>query len=90
MQERLVVVGNDRGIHLRPSGVIAQALRGYTGHAYVSCHGGALMPLSASPLSIMGLALRKGDRVMVRVDGAEEVSKLNELSNLFSRKYDFT
>ncbi len=90
MQEKIVMIENGRGIHLRPSGLIAAALKGYSGRAWVVSPQGKATPITASPLSIMGLSLRRGDVVTLRVEGDAEGEKLAELAELFGKHYDFT
>lgn len=91
MIEKVVLVQNARGIHLRPSGLIAAALRDYSGKAWVvPADGGREIQITSSPLSIMGLSLRQGDVVILRLEGEDEAEKLAELAGLFSKKYDFT
>ncbi len=91
MIEKVVLVQNARGIHLRPSGLIAAALRDYAGKAWVvPADGSRETQITSSPLSIMGLSLRQGDVVTLRLEGEGEAEKLAELAELFSKKYDFT
>lgn len=90
MIEKVVLVQNARGIHLRPSGLIAAALRDYPGKAWVVSADGQETRITSSPLSIMGLSLRQGDVVTLRLEGEGEAEKLDELAGLFSQKYDFT
>ncbi len=88
--EKVIVIQNPRGIHIRPSGDIAAALRGYEGKAFVVMEDGKCTEITASPLSIMALALRKGMVITVRVEGPKASSKLSELAELFSKCYDYT
>ncbi|MGN0866439.1 MAG: HPr family phosphocarrier protein [Oligosphaeraceae bacterium] len=90
MKEKIVMIENARGIHLRPSGVIAASLKGYSGRAWVVSPQGKATQITASPLSVMGLSLRRGDVVTLRVEGEGEEEKLRELGELFGKHYDFT
>ena len=90
MKEKIVMIENARGIHLRPSGLIAAALKGFPGRAWVLFPQGKCVPISASPLSVMGLSLRRGDVVTLRVEGEGEERRLEELATLFGKLYDFT
>lgn len=89
MKERRVAVENSRGIHLRPSGIIAQALRGYTGTARVVTPDGTVNTITASPLSVMALSLAKDAVVTVQVEGPDEEKMLDTLCTLFAQKYEF-
>lgn len=90
MVEKIVVVNNVRGIHLRPSGDITACLRNYQGKAYVIAANGRKAEITASPLSVVGLALKHGDVLTVQVDGENAEAKLSELCELFSKCYDYS
>lgn len=90
MVEKTVVVNNARGIHLRPSGDITTCVREYPGKAYVVLANGRKSEITASPFSVMELALGRGDVLTIQVDGADESAKLSELCDLFSKCYDYT
>lgn len=89
MAEKTVVVQNQKGIHLRPSSLIAQAMQGFEGKAYAIPINGRQEQITPSPFSVMGLALHKGDVVTIRVEGEGAELKLLELSDLFGKVYDF-
>ncbi len=89
MTTRQATITNTRGIHLRPSSLIASALDGFAGEATIVCHG-RRHRLQASPLAIMALGLRKGDAFSLDVAGPEEESLCERLADLFSRTYDYT
>lgn len=90
MVEKIVVVNNIRGIHLRPSGDISACLRNYQGKASVVLASGKKAEITASPLSIVGLALKHGDVLTIQVDGENAEAKLSELCELFSKSYDYS
>ncbi len=89
MTTRHATITNTRGIHLRPSSLIASALDGYEGQATIVCHG-RRHRLQPTPLAIMALGLRQGDSFRLDVTGPEEETLCDRLADLFSRKYDFT
>ena len=88
MATKEATITNARGIHLRPSSLIASVLDGYAGEACIVCHG-ERHRLQPSPLAIMALGLRKGDAFCVDVAGPEEERLCDHLADLFSRRYDF-
>lgn len=90
MVEKIVVVNNARGIHLRPSGEISSCLRNYQGKAFAVLANGKKAEITVSPLSIIALALRQGDVLTIQVEGENEVGKLSELCELFSKCYDYS
>jgi len=90
MTTQQTTILNARGIHVRPSGVIAKALSGYPGSVCVAISDGEPQPITAMPLSILSLGLACGDRIAVSVDGPDEGHLCNELCSLFSTRFDFT
>ena len=89
MTTRQATITNARGIHLRPSSLIASALDGFAGEATIVCHG-KRHRLQPTPLAIMALGLRKGDSFCLDVAGPDEESLCDRLADLFSRTYDYT
>lgn len=81
-------INNSYGIHCRPSGVIAKALKGYDGVAEIISPDGA----SANPrsvISILSLALTCGDSFTVKVEGTDEEKVCQQLVDLLEAHYDF-
>ena len=83
------VVHNARGIHLRPSGVIAAAIRSYPGLVRIEKDDGSSYEIS-SPLSILGLGLSQYSAITIQVSGPDEASESAHLADLFSQNYDFS
>ncbi len=81
------VVRNGAGIHVRPSGVIFNAAREYDCKILVRA-GGDEVRLN-NVMNLIALGLRQGDELEVLVDGSEEKKVLEELLELFERRYDF-
>ncbi|MFW5420243.1 HPr family phosphocarrier protein [Nocardiopsis sp. CNT-189] len=74
MAERRVKVESEVGLHARPAALFVEAAAKAAGEATVAKGDGA--PVSAkSILAVMGLDVRNGDEIVVRVEGegAEEV-----------------
>jgi len=80
-------VANEAGIHVRPSGVIYAAARGYDGTIEVSS--GETKADLASVMQLIALGLSCGSEVEISVSGSGEAEKLQELIGLFGRVYDF-
>ena len=80
-------IRNDAGIHVRPSGTIYSAVRGYDGSIVVRYKDKELRALSLMGLIALGLAF--GSEVELEVEGPDEQQKLEELTELFERRYDF-
>jgi len=80
-------VRNERGIHCRPSTVIAKDLKGYPGRIRVLGDEGECDPRSV--MEIMGLALEPGSAVWIEVDGPDERALCDHVLELFETQFDF-
>ncbi len=87
MVKGTAVVQNDAGIHVRPSGVIYNAVRDYDGKVHVSAKGDEIRLNNV--MNLIALGLQSGDSVEIAVNGNDENRKLEELIELFERNYDF-
>jgi len=87
MVEATAEVKNYAGIHVRPSGVIIQAVQGYSGRICVEAKG-MVVDLS-NIMGLIALGLTQGDTVQISVEGPDEKEVLEKLCELFSRNFDF-
>jgi phosphocarrier protein FPr/phosphocarrier protein len=67
--ERSMLVQLEHGIHARPAASLAAAVKGLT--ADVSIIFGARKANAKSPVGLMSLGVRKGDRIVIRAAGAD-------------------
>jgi phosphocarrier protein HPr len=81
------VIANEAGIHVRPSGVIYSAVRGYAGTVVVR-HGSEEAEIG-SVMRLIALGLVCGDEIEIEVTGPDEDSKLAEVRELFECRFDF-
>lgn len=82
-------IENAYGIHVRPSGVISQALTGYTGKVTITSQQNGAQANPASVLSLLSLGLACGDSVTISVEGPDEKQTAEMLAELFARHFDF-
>ncbi len=87
MVEAEATVQNFAGIHVRPSGVIIQAVQGYEGTISVEAKGMTTDLKNVMGMIAMGLC--QGDVVRITVDGPDEKETLDKLTELFSHNFDF-
>lgn len=79
--EKLTVI-NEQGLHMRPAGVVAKAVKAYTGcEATLEANGKKVK--ASSPMQIMSACIKKGTEVIVSCDGEGEEALLKELTELF-------
>ncbi|HEX5406170.1 MAG TPA: dihydroxyacetone kinase phosphoryl donor subunit DhaM [Pseudonocardiaceae bacterium] len=80
-QEAEIVLANEIGLHARPAALLARSLTGLT--ADVTIRLGAKEVDARSVLGLLGLAARKGDRLVVSARGeqaSEAVTRIRELA----------
>ncbi len=87
MVETKTVVRNKAGIHVRPSGVILEEAKNYSGRIEVEVNGTALELNNV--MALLSLGLVQGSEVTIRVEGPKEEEEAEKMAELFSRHFDF-
>ena len=80
MPERTVTLPNPSGLHARPAKVFAQAAAAAPATVTLVKDGREVN--ASSVLSVLTLDCRQGDEILVRTDGEEAESTLDELVGL--------
>ena len=73
MATRNLVINDPVGIHARPAAMFAQAVTASGQTVTIAKEGGNAVP-AGSILSIMGLGIKQGDTVTVKVEGDDEAA----------------
>ena len=87
MVKSTAIIQNAAGIHVRPSGVIADKIGSYSGSVCFLCEG--KRQLFTSVLDIIALGLQRGDTINIEVSGKQEKEFLSTLIQLFETHFDF-
>lgn len=87
MIETSATINNEKGIHVRPSGLIFKEIFGYPGEIIVTKDGVATHIQDI--ISILTLGLTKSQIIGLSVNGPDEENKLNNLKVLFEKNYEF-
>lgn len=87
MYKENAVINNDKGIHVRPSGIIFKALMGYKGVITVTKDGKDTVVRDI--ITLLTLGLHKNDEITLTVEGDDEESMGNRLKELFEKTYEF-
>lgn len=82
-ERREVELVNPLGLHARPAATLAQTVGRSSAHAFVARPGARRVDLT-SVLSVVGQALRGGDRVELTTSGPGAAALLDELSELIA------
>jgi phosphotransferase system HPr (HPr) family protein len=80
-------VGNELGIHARPSLLIARAALEYAGS--ITVHSDDGVANAKSVLELLGLAAGPGRRLEITVSGPDEAAVARRFVGLFEQHYDF-
>ncbi len=83
-----VIVKNEMGIHCRPSAVIMNAIKGYTGRIYLDAGPQSSAQL-ISVMDLLSLGLEKDREVTITVEGDDEQAVCKKLAELFETHFDF-
>jgi phosphotransferase system HPr (HPr) family protein len=90
MQERVVTIRNNAGIHCRPSGVILTAIKNeFPDHCFQLLSADGSITEVASMLDLISLALSKGTSITLQVEGIDEERAIKRIGDLFEYEFDF-
>ena len=82
MAERKMVIGADEGLHARPAAQFVNKAKQFSSDIVVIK--GGREANAKSPLKIMTLGARKGDRVTIRAEGDDAEEAVETLAQLVS------
>ena len=82
MAERETTVGPKEGLHARPAAEFVQKAKGFSSEIVVVKDGREAN--AKSPLKLMTLAAKHGDKIIIRADGADADEAVNSLVELIS------
>jgi phosphocarrier protein HPr len=86
MLERELEVVNRLGLHARAAAKLVQLLSGFRAQATLAARGREVN--GKSIMGVMLLAAGQGSRVVLRLDGPDEVAAMDAASELFARFFD--
>lgn len=82
MVSEKVTVVNEQGLHMRPAGILAKAVKQHAGCEVTLSANGKTVKAKA-PMQIMAACMKKGCEVEIVCDGEDEQNVLNEIVELF-------
>ncbi len=87
MVKTSATIKNKMGIHVRPSGVIIQAVKDFPGKIVIGKnHSESVL---ATAIDLLALGLLKGDMITIEVHGPGEDRICARLKKLFETEFDF-
>jgi len=90
MQERMVTIRNNAGIHCRPSGVILTAIKNeFPDHTFSIIKESGESAEIAGMLDLLSLTLTKGTTAKLQVSGIDEEKAVKKIGDLLEFEFDF-
>lgn len=86
MIERELTVSNRLGLHARATAKLVQLLSAYKSHATLIAKGREVN--AKSIMGVMLLAAGQGTQVRLRVEGEDEATVADLVTDLFDRRFD--
>lgn len=83
MVSKKVTVVNEQGLHMRPAGILAKAVKAHAGCNVTLAANGKTVKASA-PMQIMSACIKKGCEVEIVCDGTDEQAVLDEVIKMFA------
>ncbi|OQY37749.1 MAG: hypothetical protein B6229_07755 [Spirochaetaceae bacterium 4572_7] len=87
MEKTSAIIHNEKGIHVRPSGLIFKAIMGYSGTIIVTKDG--VDTEINDIISILTLGLGHNCQIEISVNGENEKEMIGILKGLFEKSYEF-
>ena len=84
--EREVIVVPEAGLHARPAKEIVKKARGCSSN--ITLAKGSREANAQSLMKLMALGAKKGDRVLIRAEGEDEVAAIEAVAGLISSEED--
>lgn len=86
MVTKKVTVVNEQGIHMRPAGILAKAVKAHP-DCEVTLNANGKTIKAKVPMQIMSACMKKGCEVEIICDGADEQAVLNEIAEMFDNGF---
>lgn len=83
MVTKKVTVVNEQGIHMRPAGILAKAVKAHP-ECEVTLNANGKTVKAKAPMQIMSACMKKGCEVEIICNGADEQAVLNEIAEMFA------
>ena len=86
MVSKVVKVKNEQGLHMRPAGILAKAVKAHP-DCEVTLNANGKTVKAKAPMQIMSACMKKGCEVEIVCDGGEEQAVLNEIAEMFENGF---
>ena len=87
MVSEKVTVVNEQGLHMRPAGILAKAVKQHAG-CEVTLNANGKTVKAKAPMQIMAACMKRGCEVEIVCNGADEQAVVDEIAALFESGFD--
>jgi len=81
MKSFTYVIKDELGIHARPAGLLVKEAKQFASNITIAC--GQKEAVAKGLISVMGMAVKKGDKVVVTTEGEDEEEAIAALEAFF-------
>lgn len=86
MTSKKITVVNEQGMHMRPAGILAKAVKAHS-ECEVTLTANGKTVKANSPMQIMSACIKKGCEVEITCSGANEEAVLCEIAAMFEEGF---
>lgn len=82
---REVIIKNSAGLHTRPAAAVVKLASRFSSEFYIEMEGAAIN--AKSIIGVMSLAAPKGSRLVLRLEGEDEIEAASQLIDFFEQGF---
>lgn len=85
MKEFSYTIKDEIGIHARPAGLLAKKAKEFESSVTIECNGKSAA--ATKLMAVMGLGVKRGDTVNVKIEGTDEEKAAAEIEAFFNENF---
>ena len=86
MKQFTCVINDELGIHARPAGMLAKEAKQF-GETVITVEKGDKVVKASQLMKLMGLGVKKGDKVVIGAEGADEEAAIQAMKVFFKENF---
>lgn len=85
MIEKEIVIKNETGLHARPAAIFVETADRFSSEVELEFDG--IVINAKSIIGVLSLGIGKGDKVLLRIDGDDELEAMDKLLEMVENKF---
>ncbi|MFW5982082.1 MAG: HPr family phosphocarrier protein [Halanaerobiaceae bacterium] len=85
MIEKEIVIKNETGLHARPAAIFVETADRFSSEVELEFDG--IVINAKSIIGVLSLGIGKGDKVLLRIDGNDELEAMDKLLEMVENKF---